>query len=232
MSTELEEKQAAQIAGLEQELTRVRTGRKEADAATKAVRAELATLQTDTAKSAKSLKALEAKSAGFDAITESSAAKDATIKDLEAKLSSSAAKAQRDLAMADSGLPAKARDYFAFQYEAQMVELGDKVPAFDAFLEGLSDDPVAQAFKGEAAGVMKEVPPLAPAPAADAAPEAPEAPETPSSTLPDTEAGVKPSADPGAGAWAPGSSLRAAKENPAAFALKHGLTLNNPERHG
>jgi len=227
----------SKITALEAELGRIREQRKDAQAEVKTLTAKLSEAQGSANKFEAEVAKLQKKAAGIDAISEQSANKDAQLAELQTKLDASTSKSKRDLAMADAGYPAEARSYFAFQYE-QHEASDDKTIEFDKYLEGLGDDPVAKAFKSSAE----------PAPATlvvdDATSTATETPDASGATtveptvvatstttpLPNTEAGVRPNADPGASSWAPGQSLRAAKENAVGFAEKHGIRVRNPER--
>jgi len=232
------EKLKAQVAGLEAELGRVRTAKKDAESQVSDLQGKVSAAEGSSNKFEALAGKLQKQVDGVTAISEASAGKDTALKEMEAKLAKVTADKARQLAMADDGLPAKARDYFDFQYQQLLAADGDKALPFETFLSELKSDPVAQAFRGEAAtttaatttaAATTEV--AAAAPGAEA-PAATQVATQGGSELPNVQTGIRPGSDPGAGSWAPGQSIRAAKENATAFAAQHGIKLINPERFG
>lgn len=223
----------AQVAGLEQELARIRAERVALGNEAKDLKGQLAQAQAAQEQAQAAMKALETRAAGVDAIGENAAKAQARVSELEGQLSQAQAAAAREVAMADRGLPKEARDYFGFQFQQQSA--ADPKADFDTFLAASLDTPIAKAFLGakppDAAPTTPPAPQASP-PAPGQPPAAPQAPTQPAPTgLPSTRQGVVPPPQP-AGEYVPGSVIKSAAENAVKFAASKGIKLNNPERFG
>jgi len=147
------------------------------------------------------------------------------VAELEAKLTGATSAAERSLLMADKHhLDADGREFFAGKY-SRLPE--DQRGDFAEFLAGQTDSPVYKAARysfGTPSAVSAE--PAAPSPA----PVAGEPVPAPAPAAPSRQAGRGDPANAGAAPNGRVPVLTEYNRDKAAFAKKHGVKLNNPER--